>query len=280
MWRGRLRLIRFERSVLWPITLISLLGLVGCQGGQRGTEAAKPTTNKEKARALIRRLLAIQVFDASTWMVIDAARIEKAMQESAMDRHELLDGLQGLLDDPLQESRTDAVLVLARMKDAEARVILLDVIDHGDAETATTACYQLAHDAASDPRVRERFDRLVRSTDENLELRLAALFALEQFSSRANVELLRAGLASQEEFVRRRCELQLEKMGLLRLPLPDHVYEEISTTRYERILKEDGRHIVRQVEKDGFLYFERVIPSMMGPMHHWYKTRLPMEKRD
>jgi hypothetical protein len=87
--------------------------------------------------------------------------------------------------------------------------------------------------------------------------------------------VFRLGLNSKDKRLWQVCEDELERMGKLRLPLPERVYTEISQTRYQEIKSDKWYWVQRETSTNDMIYLE-----VVERVHHvqlrrdWYKTRV------
>jgi hypothetical protein len=94
-------------------------------------------------------------------------------------------------------------------------------------------------------------------------------------SEKDAVTAFQLGLKSTNHGLWEICEDELDKRGKLTLPLPEHVYTEISHKRYQEIKKHDRWYeLVRETTKNGTIYLEVMERAHHVVLHRdWYKTK-------
>jgi hypothetical protein len=127
--------------------------------------------------------------------------------------------------------------------------------------------------------------RRVMETDKSIEIRVQAanVLVFRDQKDDAIIDVFKKGL--KEEVVRAECEDALEKLGKLKLPLPEECYHPIDRERYQRILKEIAKpkefgfrssEVQRSMKSDSKLYFEVfdvqvICPELVAPTRRrWF----------
>jgi hypothetical protein len=104
--------------------------------------------------------------------------------------------------------------------------------------------------------------------------------ALGEIGGDDAVKALQSALNDKSDDVRESCELSLERLGKLQLPLPEETYRDVTPEQYAWYAANEK--IKNSVEKNGTIYFEVVYPVAvavkgggcgLGSKRLWYRLR-------
>jgi hypothetical protein len=188
-----------------------------------------------------------------------------------------LQELSLLLSHSQPDVRKDAAYLLGYLKDVAARGMLSEAIDDADELVRVAVCTALGWIKPGE--VAEPSLTMMCRDDPSVEVRVAAAEALGRDDDDA-IAAYRLGLVGKNEWLREKCEIVLERLGKLELPLPEEVYGPVSRQDYERWLA--AGKVERHVTKAGTIYFEIVeVVGMrpppgaicaIGSKRYWYST--------
>jgi hypothetical protein len=202
--------------------------------------------------------------------------ITMELDRAHMSRAELLSGCLELLKRGTPDMRANAARLLGKLKDPAVIAPLMEALADADEDVRRRACYALDAAGAKGKAFKEALVRLCR-TDPSVPVRVAAADVLDDPDNEDTTAAFRLGLQSDKSWLWETCEDQLEKRGKLELPLPEHVYAEISHERYQDIKAGrggiDGR-FRREMTKDGTIYQEAYTDGHhMLVLRRWYRTK-------
>lgn len=204
---------------------------------------------------------------------------EELARRAKMRSSDLLKGCIELLEKGTPEQREKSASFLGRFGDRSAiGPLTKSLTDKCDA-VREASCYALQWLDANDENTRKSVLNLCR-TDPAIAVRVGAALALDGFSADDEVAAFKAGLNANIPHIWQICEDELEKKGNLELPLPEHVYRDISHQRYREIMADRRWYwIQRETTKDGRIYIE-VVENVKGvPLRrNWYRTTAPQNK--
>ena|SRR5437867_6974584 len=250
------------------ILVVLALALVACSKPTR----SQPSSDEAKsARAFMEKMDKDRGYHLGMG---DPIRREIANEK--LDGKALLRGSIKLLQRAKPEERRKAARFLGRLGDRSAIVPLVKALDDQDQALRDEICYALQWlDAKGEPG--ESALVKLRREDPSIDVRVAAALALGRPKDKDAVAAFQLGLRSTKNgWVREICEDELEKMGKLELPLPEHVYTEIRKEEYQEIRADRRWYTVRRlIRKGDTIYFEAVEHPRHAPQFpHWYRTKL------
>jgi hypothetical protein len=208
----------------------------------------------------------------------------KELAAARLDRATLLKGCIRLLQQGSPVEKKKSARFLGRVGDPSAIAPLVVALGDADEEVREEACYALGWLHAKGETVASALVRLCRH-DRSIAVRVAAGVALAGAHDKDAVAAFELGLNTRKggpagvdpyalESIWEICEDKLKERGKLRLPLPEHVYTDISQERYREI-KADGFYWKqRETVKDGTIYLE-----VVQRVHHarlyreWYRVK-------
>jgi hypothetical protein len=232
--------------------------------------------DKQAARAFIARIERDQRYHMGM-RVLEIVKTDGASEPLDVIQRGCLE----LLQQGTPEERRRAARLLARLEDKSAIGPLVKTLNDSDEELRETICYALGWLQAKGEPAESVLTRL-RKNDPSTAVRVAAAVTLGRPGDKDAVAAFELGLRSvNADYVRQRCEDELEKIGKLQLPLPEQVYTEISNDKYEEIKADHWYKLQREIRKGDYIYFEAV----EKPHHvsftivNWYRTRRPSDDR-
>jgi hypothetical protein len=206
--------------------------------------------------------------------------VEERISERHVDPDALLRGCIDLLQNGTLEEKRKASRLLGRLGNPRAITSLVEVLEDPDEGLRIATCFALQWLHAEDESVRLALLQRCRG-DRSVDVRVVAAQALDGSNDASLVAAYRLGLQStSKDWIREICEDELEKRGMLELPLAEAVYSKISYEEYLTIKRDPRYHIRREIEMDGLIYFEAVErdPHRFG-IPHWYRARSsPIQK--
>jgi len=107
---------------------------------------------------------------------------------------------------------------------------------------------------------------------------VSAALILGRPKDKEAVAAFELGLRSTKQgWIREICEDELDKLGKLRLPLPEDVYTAISEEEYERFKERPSwrERVEREIKKGDTIYLEVVTQPAHAPaFRDWFKVKL------
>jgi HEAT repeat protein len=202
--------------------------------------------------------------------------IKRLLADSNMDAPTFLDECIEVLQHGSAQQKQDVALFLGHFGDPEAIGPLVDELDHPDDEVRKSVCNALNWLQANGDMVEAKLLTLCRG-DRSPGVRVWAALALCGSHKKDAVAAYRFGLKSDDWRVWQLCEEELERMGKLELPLPEHIYTKITPEEYKAMRSSGRPWFGREIKKNGKLYFERYDGGVDGvPIcYEWYQVRLP-----
>jgi hypothetical protein len=245
------------------IPFLLALFLTGC-GKPTLTPASPEDVNL--ARAFLNNLESDTAIAEFRWEAI-----KNKIAEEHVDAEGLLRGAIKLLVAGEPKERRQATRLLGRLGDRRAVEPLVDILDDSDQELREEACYSLQWLHARGKLPEAALIRL-RASDSSVDVRVAAALALDRPTDEDAIAAFKLGIElGSNDWAREICENQLEKMGMLELPLPEKIYTEISPAFYATIISHpDWFTVRRQCRKGDFLYFEAVERGVETPDRPWW----------
>jgi len=223
------------------------------------------------AAALIQRVVSTQ-----DWHMGVRPDVEKELKTSQLDRLTLLQGCVLLLQIGTAEEKSKCASFLGRLGEQSTIEPLRELLTDKDSSVRASACYALLWLQAKDEPTQRKLSRLCRD-DSSVEVRVAAAVALSGTDEVAVIAALNDGLKSRNRQLWRTCEDELHRLGKLELPLPMHIYTEISLTRYQEMKSDRWYWIQRETTQDNVIYLEIVERVKDVPLwRDWY--RVPIER--
>jgi hypothetical protein len=196
-----------------------------------------------------------------------------------MDAPTLLDGCIDILRRGTVLEKETVAEFLGQFGDSKAIVPLVAELDHPEAKVRRSVCYALSWLHAKGDLVGAKLVELCRN-DPSPGVRVWAALALQGSHEKDALDAYQAGLESPDRSLWQLCEEELERMGKLKLPLPEHIYAEIRLGEYKSMKAGYGPRIWRETERNGTVYFECHEGGNDGiPIRYeWYQARLSNRK--
>jgi HEAT repeat protein len=200
--------------------------------------------------------------------------IENALAAAKLELHDLLKGCIELLRHGSASEKVQSARFLGRLGNPSVINPIVESLGDPDETVREAACYALQWLAATGKSVETPLARLCRE-DPSVAVRVAAAVALKNSNETDVVTAYQLGLKSTNSSLWQICEDELDKRGKLELPLPDHVYTEISQARYQQIKSDRWYWVQRETTRNGTVYLEVVERVHHVPLHRdWYKLKL------
>jgi WD40 repeat protein len=251
------------------ILLVMALFLAACNRQSNGTNRVISSVDEiEVARAFLERL-----HQDRSYRVTDTVR--DLPDKDSAERRLLMGGLLKILQRGTPDERQEMARVLGRIGDPSAIAPLVATLTDADKRLREESCYALEWLKATGEPAESVLVNL-RRTDPEVDVRVAAASALGRPGDKEAVAAFELGARSTKSssWVRDYCEDQLEKMGKLRLPLPDEVYGTIDRTGLERMMGL-RTHVRRKIRRGNYVYVEVVegFPDGVPAQFHWYRMK-------
>ena len=200
--------------------------------------------------------------------------IEKELVSSKLEVTNLITGIREIIEHGSQLEKTKSVRFLGRLGNPSTIKFLHKTLADSNETVREEACYALQRMKAKGEGIEEALAGLCRN-DASVAVRVAAASGLGRSRDADRLSAYQLGLSSKDNSVWEICEDELEKMGKLELPLPAHLYREISHSRYLEIKSDKWYFVQRETKRNSIIYIEVVERAHHVLLHRdWYKTKV------
>lgn len=234
----------------------------------------------EVARAMIERIERTEEFRLGI-----APDLSMELDTAGMQPRDFIEACIELLERGSTEEKEKAARFLGRLAKklgdpfTPIEPLSRALLDPHDSVRAR-ACYALQWlDAGESEPIKSKLAQLCRA-DPAIAVRVAAAVALETAGGDDASAAFEAGLESEKKALWEVCEDCLERVGKLKLPLPKHIYREITPEKYEQMMADSRWYSFRRETKvDSTIYLEFIERAHHVPLHRQW-ARVTLESKE